>query len=510
MNFDAIFIARLLAFGSLFLVGLLAVAIMHSFGIPAWLDSWCWRHRRIVNFLKAIALIAFVAYVSAFAVLRHYSLETSILDLGNVEQTFWNTIHGQPFRLTTDSSPLSLPDSRLAYHIEPIILPLSLFYWLLPRTETLLLLQVVVVGLSALLVAKIAEKKLQSPFAGLVFLLAYLLAEPVRNGLTFDIHPVVFALPAFLLAYWFFTNGQYGRSVLAGITLMFSREDAAVLALFFGVFLLAHRRSRLAGFLLTVSATAWLAVLAAIFTHFHPGGYEYLWRLQGFADASGVPSTLQAFLLAPGRLQYLVWLVAPLAFLPLAGLPTALLAAVSAGIVVVGGSPRELLGELHYHLMGYGVFIVAAISGARVLGQRLWRGRQPATLSFAVLTMTLVTTAVFGLQARLPRPEWGRLQALREAAAAIPVAASVAASANAGPWVDRRADLYLLISPRRTIARYTLALACATDVCDNLPKKEYDALLDEVGADPFNRLVFRRDGVLLYQRQTDLSVRPNP
>lgn len=510
MNFDAIFITRLLAFGGLFLVGLLLSAIFHRLRLPLRLDEWCWRHRRIVNLLKAIALIAFVLYVGSFAVLRHYNLQTSILDLGNVEQTFWNTIHGQPFRMTTDSSALSLPDNRLAYHIEPIILPLSLFYWLIPRTETLLLLQVLVVGLSALLVAKIAETKLRSPFAGLVFFLAFLFAEPIRSGLIFDIHPVVFALPAFLLTFWFFTNGQLGKSVLAGTALMLCREDAAILALFFGLFMVLHHRSRLAGWLLTVTATAWLAIVATIFTHFHPQGYEYVWRLRGLTGAWHGSISFQEFLLDPARLQYLVWLVAPLAFLPLAGFPTMLLATISAGIVVVGGSPRELLGDLHYHLLSYGVMIVAAINGASVLGQRLWRGRQPATLSFAVLTMTLLTMVVFDLPFQLPHPDWGRVRALRDAAATIPTTAAVSASANAGPWVDRRSNLYLLLSPRRTKADYVLALTCATDMCDNISKKEYDSILDEVGADPLNRLIFQRDGVLLYQRQTSLSVRPQP
>ncbi|MBI3115035.1 MAG: DUF2079 domain-containing protein [Candidatus Kerfeldbacteria bacterium] len=511
MDYEAVFRIRLLAFGGLIVVGAGLVALFVRLRIAQRADRWCALHPRALPMFFAIGLVVFLAYFGTLALLRHYDLQTSILDLGNVEQTFWNTAHGQPFRMTTDTSEVSVPDTRLAFHIEPIILPLSLFYWLLPRTETLLFLQLLAVAGSAVLVGLIARRLLDSPFAAVAFFTATLLAQPLWSALTFDIHPVVYALPSFLFAFWFFVQGQYGRSLLASVALMLCREDAAIVALLFGVFLLLHRRSRWAGLALTVLAGSWLVALTAIFQHFHPQGYEYLWRIEGLDQVLTGATDWRAFVADVGRFHYLLWLLVPLAFLPLVGLDVAILGAAAIGIMVVGGSDRELLGDLHYHLLGDGALLVAAVVGAaRIVRRQRRRGHRSQAPVVSVLVASILVAALFGGRAVFPAPDWQRLATIREAARAIPASASVAASANAGPWVVRRSELYLLKSPRRARADYVLALDCAADVCDNLPKMQYDEILAEVGTDPTAQLILYRDGVRLYEHRPSLSIRTAP
>ena len=70
------------------------------------------------------------------AVRAHDAYQTYGEDLGFTDQIVWNTLHGRPwrftfyeepaFRLDIDVSRLKHPESLLAYHVEPLLLLVTL------------------------------------------------------------------------------------------------------------------------------------------------------------------------------------------------------------------------------------------------------------------------------------------------------------------------------------------------------------------------------------------------
>src|SRR5205823_4172206 len=119
-----------------------------------------WAALTPLAFLLVLA-VAWTGFVGSLAVARHDNLRTNAFDLGYIAQTLWNTGHGEPFRLTVlegapfqpeglDPSRIRQPHRYLAFHVEPVDLPLAALYRLRPDPRTLLWLQALVLGLGAL------------------------------------------------------------------------------------------------------------------------------------------------------------------------------------------------------------------------------------------------------------------------------------------------------------------------------------------------------------------------
>ena len=110
---------------------------------------------------------------------------------------------------TYQNAPIDLPlsqfsrtDHLLGYHVELLLIPLSLLLLIRSDPTTLLVFQALVVGLGALPAFWLARRRLSSDFASLVFACVYLLAPALNGAVRSDFHPV--ALTASLLLFAFY------------------------------------------------------------------------------------------------------------------------------------------------------------------------------------------------------------------------------------------------------------------------------------------------------------------
>ena len=114
--------------------------------------------------------------------MRHTIFRSSALDLGYMTQVVWNGLHGRPMDVHHLSHALidlpladfSRTDNLLGYHVELLLLPLSLLYLIRSDPTTLLVFQAVGVSLGALPAFWLARRRLGHDFAGLAFAAAYL------------------------------------------------------------------------------------------------------------------------------------------------------------------------------------------------------------------------------------------------------------------------------------------------------------------------------------------------
>src|SRR5450631_2163981 len=90
--------------------------------------------------------LGYTIWMSSLTVLRYTSFVATAFDLGNMDQVVWNTLHGHLFQWTNQSDNYFGPPIRLAQHVEPILLPLSLLYLLFPDPRTLLIFQTLVLA----------------------------------------------------------------------------------------------------------------------------------------------------------------------------------------------------------------------------------------------------------------------------------------------------------------------------------------------------------------------------
>ena len=148
--------------------------------------------------LLAAGVIAYGAGFAALSALRHDAFATGRFDLGNMVQAVWSTAHGHPLRMTDLHGDQI---SRLAAHVDPILVLFAPLWWLWPSPQLLLVTQALVVALGAVPVFLLGRKHLRSARAGLGFALAYLL-YPATGWLTLnEFHPVALATTFLLVAF---------------------------------------------------------------------------------------------------------------------------------------------------------------------------------------------------------------------------------------------------------------------------------------------------------------------
>ena len=73
-----------------------------------------------------LIIVLFAVFFGVLAVQQHRTFLTHALDIGNVDQALWNTARGDFLQFTL-MAPVT---SRLALHVEPILLAFVPFYWI--------------------------------------------------------------------------------------------------------------------------------------------------------------------------------------------------------------------------------------------------------------------------------------------------------------------------------------------------------------------------------------------
>ena len=115
---------------------------------------------------------AWIAAFSALSILRQLAFSTGRFDMGNMIQAVWSTAHGHPLRVTDLQGDQI---SRLAAHVDPILVLFAPLWRVWPSANMLLVAQALAVGLGAFPVYWLARKQLASAPAAVAFAIAYLL-----------------------------------------------------------------------------------------------------------------------------------------------------------------------------------------------------------------------------------------------------------------------------------------------------------------------------------------------
>lgn len=292
-----------------------------------------------------LLIIAFALFFGAVAVQQHRAFQTNGLDLGNVDQALWNTAHGRWFQFTL-MTPLQ---SRLALHVEPILLLLLPLYWLnLGGPAALLAIQAAVVALGAWPLYQIALRNSpftinyssQQPLSSstlhllsaslcLIFPLTYLLLPTLESAVLFDFHAVTLAPTWLLFAFLALEQGHNRRFLGYCLLALACKEDMPLVVATLGLYAgLAQRRWRLAGLIIIPSAIWFMVAFFVVQPRFAAGGNIQLERYAWLGD--NPLAMLQTLLTQPALVFNHVWVQADLpGYLTRLFFPTAFVALLS-------------------------------------------------------------------------------------------------------------------------------------------------------------------------------------
>jgi uncharacterized membrane protein len=460
------------------------------------------------------AVTSYAVGFSALSILRHRSFATGRFDLGNMVQAVWSTAHGRPLEVTTLRGDQL---SRLGVHVDPILALFAPLWWLWPSPDMLLVTQTVAIALGALPAYRLAERRLGSERAALGFAFAYLLYPPVQWLTIDEFHPIALATPLLL---WGIDLLDRDRPLaFAGVALLAiaTKEEVGLVVAMLGGWYWLRRRDRRGLGIAVAGAAASVVAIAVIVPHFRHGHSAFFSR---YSEVGGSPGEIvRSALTRPWHLvavafdargfAYLLDLLWPLAFLPLAAPLLAAAALPELAINLLSATKTQT--SIHFHYTGavLPALFAASIVGAGRLSRR--RGIPAERLALAAVALALVANYRLG-----PLPVWRFIpggQQLQSRAAHVSahdrVATRAVALVPAGDPVSVSNSMGAHLSARRRVLSFPYVLDARWIVVDErLPgyadrqaPLAYAQRIAQIRRNPNWRLVFEEDGVLVFRRR---------
>ena len=459
------------------------------------------------------AMAAYAAGFAALSVLRHEAFETGRFDLGNMVQAVWSTAHGHLLQVTNLHGAQI---SRLAAHVDPILVVFAPLWWIWPSPSLLLTAQALAVALGALPLFWLARKHTGSERAALGFSLAYLLF-PATEWMTLnEFHPVSLACPLLLFAIWYLDEDRLLPFACFAALAALTREEVPLVIAGLGIWYAIGRRRWLAGGTIAAAGVAASAIaIQVVIPHFHGAESSFYGRYD--AVGSSAAGIVRKAFTDPGRLlsvafdhrgtHYLLNLLLPMAGLAL--LSPLLLVALIPELALNLLSSVDAQSSIHYHYVAAEIPILfaAAAIGAGKLGR--WAGTAGTVV---------VLTAILGNYWLGPIPLWrfvpgGQTFQAKSAHISrhdriaarmlklIPATAPVTATNSLGAHLSERKRIFSF--PYLRDASWVIVDEQKPSLGDHNDHRRGLKRIQQLRHDPRFRLVAAADGVLIFRRRQE-------
>jgi uncharacterized membrane protein len=270
----------------------------------------------------------------------------------------------------------------LGDHFSPITALVAPFYRLWPSAQTLLVAQAVLIGLSVLVVSRLAVRH-AGPWAGAMLSVAYGISFGISSAVQSDFHEVAFGAPLLALAGSAYLDRRWNAVVGWSLPLLLVKEDMGATVLVIGlVLMLAGERRR--GTLLAAAGVVGAAVVVlVVLPSVNPGGvYDYASSVGG---DRGVVATLFD---EPGRKALTVLVTLAVTGLAALGSPWVLLVLPTFAWRFVGDNPYYWGTDWHYSLLLMPIVFVAAVDTMRRYPPVRWTAVPALVVSLALLPST--------------------------------------------------------------------------------------------------------------------------
>lgn len=427
-----------------------------------------------------LAIIVYTFSLSWFTITKHNTFTTYAWDLGIFDQGFWTTVNLDQFFYYTCELHLSDSGSFFGIHFSPILFTIVPLYYLHQSAETILVIQSLILGLSALPVYRIAGLYHGKQISCILACL-YLLNPALHGVNSYDFHVQAF-LPLTLGYVLYYTLARKWVSFLVAVNLALAvQEQVFYLMAAFTVFLFiilirepgneSTKQKATIIILFLVFAITWKLIGVNVIHYFNPDIPAHLkagqhYAVLGVEDPIEIPlytlthpvKVFQALNYEwYNKIGYLLCLFTPYLIaasqFPLYLLPTAPWFAIS----LLSNYPP-------YYRIGfqYSAYVISFIYTGYIVGaSRLLedRGREYAKHFIKVLS---ILTIIIGLSLSPLSPlTWGlhlspayerpvqttRTQRLNQIIDMVPANASILTQDNLFPHFSNRLEAYVMIPP---------------------------------------------------------------
>ncbi len=342
--------------------------------------------RRAADRVFGLFAGAYLVVFSYLSVVRYLAFKMGDVyinagwDLGQYDQLICNSLAGRLLENTfVPDAPLFLGKS-----FTPILLALVPLYALWSDPVVLLVLQTVALCAAAFPLYWLARARVGATVA-VCLAAAYFLSPALHYINLNEFHEIALAIPVLAYATFFLLRRHdAGFFATLGVALLIKEEIAFIVSAF-GVFILLAQKRRALGLTLAVFGAAWAGVLLQYLIPFFQGNaaggfyyfgngviagggarYGYLGRSLSEIGVTVLtrPDIVLAHLLVPGKIEFGLHLLAPLAFLPLVGADVLVLAAPTLGYTLLSEFDAQYSIRFSYSAALLVFFFFAALVGA--------------------------------------------------------------------------------------------------------------------------------------------------
>lgn len=341
--------------------------------------------RRIAWGFLVLAMLVYIVVMSLESVLRYATFKATAFDLGNMDQVLWNTIHGRLFQFTNQAIDWYGPPTRLAVHVEPIMLVVSLLYMINANPITLLIFQTLVLAAGAPAVFLLTRRYLPAwPILAGVMSGAYLISPALLGINIFDFHPDSLATPLLLYAILAITYRRYIWFLILCILVCACKEDMPLAVAMFGILLMWKYRSPRLGLTLLIGGVAWSYIaFKFVIPHFYTGvqanNFWYRYEALGSTPAAAIvnialhPWLLFTTIFTLDRVYYVFGLLRSTGFLCLLAPEWLLPILPKLASNILSDNQPNYSGIYQYNAAIIPFIMLAAIHGTRRM-VLLWQG----------------------------------------------------------------------------------------------------------------------------------------
>lgn len=410
------------------------------------------RHAFPVGAITALAAAVYALYGLA----RYFSFRSGTYDLVIFDQAVRGYADfGLPVSIAKGvHNGFGYHFAVLGDHFSPILALLAPLYWVYDGPPTLLVAQGVLVALAIPSLWVFTRRALGVPAAYLVAV-AYAISWPIQSAVSFDFHEVAFAPPLMALMFEREQAGRRVHAVLAALALLLVKEDMGLAVAGFGLYVLVkdlrrgRRRAWLVGASLAVGGLVMTWVATRVIIPTFGGDPNYYWHYNELGTtvssaASNIVThplhALHVFTNPDVKVHTLLWLFAPLLFLPLLSPMVLPALPLLAERMLASDMPNWWTTGFQYN-----AFIVVPLFCAAVDGARRLRRRVPAGFGLgwaaAVCVIAVAVLPKFAF-ASLLHTSWydggPRTGAARAVIDRVPDGVLVEASNYLGPHLSGR------------------------------------------------------------------------
>lgn len=433
--------------------------------------------RRRGPLVLAIAgALGYAVFFSFYLLRWHYKLRTGNFDLSINNNLMYGGLYGDflqsPVAFPTDPGKYLAAHAKFGHYL---FLPI---YALVPRPETLLVIQSTLIGAGAIPLFLFARRHL-GEWTGLAIALCYLAYYPMHGASFSEFQNIPIAALFVLLVVWAVDAKRWVLMTVFTVIALLMREDVPVGLSVIGLFLLASGYRPTAGLTLAVVSTSYFLLMRFYVMEeagdwWFPTMYKELWAdgEKGFRSVIKTLLTNPLFVISKLAIEkkviYLMHLLVPIAFLPLRRwylwlslVPGALLT-----LLVTNYDPPVQF-SFHYVMHWAPYLFVASVLALVAVGKSPDLGplRRRAAL-FAFCGASAVLSFNYGafaaregsfkggfhkVEFTITQAERQRYERLMDLIKDIPKDASVAATEKVGPHLSSRRVLHTMrTGPRGT------------------------------------------------------------